>query len=273
MQIPIRQASIPVIYKTPSGDLSRTVTLNVSDIVPLATGTNRENIIRNSVEALSGIQRQVMSDLYRLFVLGNFTRYNGESGKATEPALNRQYPNHETLPEFELKSGKFNALGMIVYNLRKHPESYKTGYRILGGILLSLFGEKVFDSPQLEIGDEFSPPEEVSEVETFSEGAVRRILVNSYERDRAARQKCIAHYEAKCWYCHFDFHEAYGEIGKGFIHVHHLRLLSEIGAEYQVDPIQDLRPVCPNCHAIIHKRNPPYTLEEVQGFLQKAKQQ
>jgi 5-methylcytosine-specific restriction protein A len=49
--------------------------------------------------------------------------------------------------------------------------------------------------------------------------------------------------------------------------VHHLQPLSGLGADYEVDPVEDLRPVCPNCHAIIHLRNPPYPLSEVKSFL------
>jgi 5-methylcytosine-specific restriction protein A len=45
--------------------------------------------------------------------------------------------------------------------------------------------------------------------------------------------------------------------------VHHLKSLAEIGAEYELDPVRDLRPVCPNCHAMIHRKYPPYGLEEV----------
>jgi 5-methylcytosine-specific restriction enzyme A len=54
-----------------------------------------------------------------------------------------------------------------------------------------------------------------------------------------------------------------GDIGKGFIHVHHLTQLSDIGQGYEVDPVKDLRPVCPNCHAMLHKKNPPYTIDEI----------
>jgi 5-methylcytosine-specific restriction protein A len=53
----------------------------------------------------------------------------------------------------------------------------------------------------------------------------------------------------------------------GFTHVHHLKLLSTVGSGYQVDPIEDLRPVCPNCHAVIHRREPPYSIDEVRAFL------
>ena len=54
--------------------------------------------------------------------------------------------------------------------------------------------------------------------------------------------------------CEFNFEAFYGERGKGFIHVHHLSSLAEIGQEYEVDPVNDLRPVCPNCHAMLHRK-------------------
>ena len=63
--------------------------------------------------------------------------------------------------------------------------------------------------------------------------------------------------------CGIDLAEKYGEKGEKFIHVHHLKPVSEVGAQYEVDPIKDLIPVCPNCHAMIHRRAPPYTIDEV----------
>jgi len=67
-----------------------------------------------------------------------------------------------------------------------------------------------------------------------------------------------------------EFEEVYGEIGIGFIHVHHLVPISEIGTSYKIDPVKDLIPVCPNCHAMIHKRKPiPYTVDEIKEKLEK----
>ena len=43
-------------------------------------------------------------------------------------------------------------------------------------------------------------------------------------------------------------------MGKDFIHVHHIIPLNEIKEEYTVDPIKDLVPVCPNCHAMLHRK-------------------
>jgi predicted HNH restriction endonuclease len=45
--------------------------------------------------------------------------------------------------------------------------------------------------------------------------------------------------------------------------VHHLRPLSGIAEEYEIDPVEDLRPVCPNCHAMLHRKTPPYTIDEL----------
>ena len=116
----------------------------------------------------------------------------------------------------------------------------------------------------------FTFPEEIEETQgEIFEGAVKRISVNAYERSPEARRKCIEFYGANCQVCGLNFEKTYGEVGKDFIHVHHLKQISEIGKIYQVDPIQDLRPVCPNCHAIIHKRKPSYTIEEVKSFLKK----
>lgn len=113
----------------------------------------------------------------------------------------------------------------------------------------------------------FMLPEEVSDTEPLYEGIKSPIVVNSFERNAEARKKCIEYYGTRCIVCNFDFEKMYGVIGKDFIYVHHLVPLSEISERYIVDPIQDLRPVCPNCHAIIHRRKPAYTIEEVKKVL------
>ncbi len=117
---------------------------------------------------------------------------------------------------------------------------------------------------------DFTFPEEVDQIqEEIYEGAVRKVTVNAYERNPEARRQCISHYGARCSICGFDFFEVYGEVGKDFVHVHHLKQISEVGETYKIDPINDLRPICPNCHAILHKQKPPYTIDEVKGFLRK----
>lgn len=108
------------------------------------------------------------------------------------------------------------------------------------------------------------------EIETeFYEGLKKTVTVNSYERNSKARELCVKHWKAICAVCDFDFEKAYGEIGKGFIHVHHLTPVAKIGKTYQVDPIKDLIPVCPNCHSIIHRKEPPFSIDEMKKMLKK----
>ena len=121
----------------------------------------------------------------------------------------------------------------------------------------------VWEDPSLE-------PSEVSGSVRF-EGAIRRILVNAYERDPEARRRCIEHYGAVCLACGMDFGLRYGASAKGFIHVHHTKPLSQCGAEYVPDPVKDLKPVCPNCHAVIHHREKVLTIAQIRKLLSKQR--
>jgi hypothetical protein len=111
-------------------------------------------------------------------------------------------------------------------------------------------------------------PEELSDSKALFEGAKYQVTVTAYERDPHARRQCIARQGTQCAICGISFGTSYGKVAEGLIHVHHLRPLAEIGQAYRVDPDADLRPVCPNCHAVLHLRKPPYSIDEVRAFLQ-----
>lgn len=116
-------------------------------------------------------------------------------------------------------------------------------------------------------GAEVLLPEEIAATVELKEGAAYRVSVNAYERNPEARRRCIEAYGASCCICGFNFVTAYGNIAEGFIHVHHLKALADIGTEYVVDPLKDLRPVCPNCHAVLHRRIPAFSIDEVREML------
>ena len=98
------------------------------------------------------------------------------------------------------------------------------------------------------------------------EGAATSVLLTVYERDPVARQRCVQHYGPVCVVCDFSFEEAFGEQLAGYIHVHHIKAISARGGAYKVDPVRDLRPVCPNCHAVIHRRRPHYSIADVKAM-------
>lgn len=115
----------------------------------------------------------------------------------------------------------------------------------------------------------FSYPEEVINPSAYIEGAKKQVVVNSYERDRDARNKAIEIHGVNCFICDMNFEDTYGEIGVGFIHVHHLKPLHTIDKEYNVDPEHDLITVCPNCHAMIHRLKEQPSKKELKKLIKK----
>lgn len=115
---------------------------------------------------------------------------------------------------------------------------------------------------------EYLFPDELELGHRYVEGARKQVRVNAYERDPRARKACLKKYGFDCTVCGFNFEKEYGDLGKEFIHVHHLKPLALLDREYHLDPVVDLRPVCPNCHAMLHTSNPPLEIEELKKLIQ-----
>jgi 5-methylcytosine-specific restriction protein A len=110
-----------------------------------------------------------------------------------------------------------------------------------------------------DLVEEFGEP-------VFREGVRTLASVNRVERSTKARTACIAAHGHRCAVCDFDFEERYGKLGRGFVHVHHLKDLA--AGERDVDPVTDLRPVCPNCHAMLHRgTSRSRSIEELRSML------
>ena len=163
---------------------------------------------------------------------------------------------------------RFEQESLPLRSLKMHGLATAQGNIVLKGELLKFIISNI-DGSYL---DEIKPidtefPTEVHEADVYNEGSVMQVTVNRYERNRDARDKCIEAKGCKCAVCGMDFEKMYGEIGKGFIHVHHLIPISSIGEDYEIDPINDLVPVCPNCHNMLHRKVPPYTPDELKKII------
>jgi putative restriction endonuclease len=117
---------------------------------------------------------------------------------------------------------------------------------------------------------DFYLPEEENE-SFFAEGFCKSIKVNAYERNPKARKACIDYHGCNCYICSVDLETIYGEIAKDYIHVHHIFEISRVGKEYEVNPITDLIPVCPNCHAMLHRKKPAYKPNELKECIKQNK--
>lgn len=155
-------------------------------------------------------------------------------------------------------NGKFVRLKLIdqIHNLKLNLENLKEN-----GLSAAPQGPvkikpDLLEYLNLNFSDNFQTnifPKMLNEENIEYEGLKKQILVNKYERSSIAREKCIEFHGLSCKVCGLKFSEKYGDIGKDFIHVHHLIPIHKIGKEYKVDYKNDLIPVCPNCHSMLHR--------------------
>ena len=115
-------------------------------------------------------------------------------------------------------------------------------------------------------------PEEIdpvilSEPKFFYEGTITSVQVNKYERNPLARRMCIEHFGCLCNVCKFDFLKRYGDLGRNYIHVHHIIPMASIKKEYILNPEKDLIPVCPNCHSMIHRKKEMLSITELKQMI------
>lgn len=108
--------------------------------------------------------------------------------------------------------------------------------------------------------------------ETFVEGARREGRAAGYERDPKARAACLAHYGYQCAGCDFDPVATFGPGNeRAAIEVHHLTPLAVVAEAHVVDPVKDLRPLCCNCHDMVHRVSPPMPIESLRQLLARAR--
>jgi hypothetical protein len=100
----------------------------------------------------------------------------------------------------------------------------------------------------------------VDDVVAALEGEERLRLVRHRHRERALRgakiQEVLGRSQdgrLRCEVpgCGFDFEARYGELGRGYAQVHHLRPLA-VSGEPRETTLADLAVVCANCHVMIH---------------------
>ena len=105
------------------------------------------------------------------------------------------------------------------------------------------------------------------EVAGFPEGALTAVQMNRYERDPRNRAAAVALHGTACAGCGLELKSKYGPIAESLIEVHHVTPVSQLGAGYVIDPMHDLVPLCPNCHAVVHRQVPPLTIGELRQLL------
>jgi len=176
--------------------------------------------------------------------------------------LGKRIAEYHSVSADDLNDGFQGVWWQLIMDGRRNEQGFN--WSLKGNLFDALVELELLQ--ELEVG---VFPEVVSPTEDLYEGARKTIIVNSYERNASAAKMCKNHYGTICLVCDMDFESVYGDLGKGFIHVHHLIELSTIAKKYKVNPIRDLRPVCPNCHAMLHRTKPALSIDQLRSVMEK----
>lgn len=110
---------------------------------------------------------------------------------------------------------------------------------------------------------------ENAEFESGVEGNKKQRYTTYYERIPENRKQAIKIHGVTCKACDFNFEKKYGSLGKDFIHVHHIKPISQFEKPKKINPETDLIPLCPNCHSMVHRfKSKTLSLEELKEIIQ-----
>ncbi|MFQ6372909.1 HNH endonuclease [Shewanella sp. YIC-542] len=206
---------------------------------------------------LSALHAMPLGEAYQRTISNSATRYYLERFLALMEG--REFANVLRSVDLHIRyynqqgSGKQRALARLLVEFQERAREHYgwTSFRISSPIE----SDVVKDSQQ----------------PVFHEGGCKTIELSVHERDPAARKACIQHFGATCQVCGFDFEKTYGTLGQGFIHVHHRVDLALVSNRREVNPIEDLIPVCPNCHAMLHSEMPAMAVEDLKIIIKSQK--
>ncbi|HGM9833524.1 TPA: HNH endonuclease [Proteus mirabilis] len=149
-----------------------------------------------------------------------------------------------------------------------HPTNSEWNIQTIGQNVQDELAELLFKGIERKIGNITIDNTHVSDSKYYREGKPRTTTVTTYDRNSEAREACLAEYGYICSICNFDFYRHYGVLGKNFIEVHHLNQLADLAEEHEINPIEDLRPVCSNCHRMLHRKRPALSIKELQKIIE-----
>jgi len=122
-----------------------------------------------------------------------------------------------------------------------------------------------------------SVPFFIKEDNIVTEGNAEEKKVKVKTRSPELRDAAIKYYTEKmgalkCYICDFSFEEKYGEHGKGYIEIHHERPVCNYDdkgfSEFLKDAVLFVKPLCSNCHRMIHRNTKkPLTIEELKALI------
>lgn len=174
------------------------------------------------------------------------------------------YNDYYSIEELLLMSSKIKSKDDIIagpygYISSKAIEAYIRFYALKHNIDLETI--TIPDNTQTDEDDDGE--DEKNRIE----GRLTEARVLRRQRNRQARQQCLEASGYKCYVCGFDFEKAYGEIGKGFLEVHHTKPMKTYDDEHPI-PQSELCALCSNCHSIIHRKKEVLDVDKLKSYFE-----
>ncbi len=194
--------------------------------------------------------------------------------------------------KFESECGRIRDAGLIIEtNAKRIVEMSSVNMERLPAFELTMFTDPPLDQSTIEKDLEIQKLTQLLEnalvllyllISHFDEkpgvlgagdveGEIGRTSCNSYSRSARNRVLCLEKFGYVCLACGLNPESIYGQSGKKIIHVHHREPLSLMDEPKALNPFEDLVPLCPNCHNFAHKRNPPFSVDEIAATLADVK--
>ena len=191
----------------------------------------------------------------------------GQAGQGTYRNANGAYMKVMNFRRFDphfTSAGKKglshgNRLEEAVWNdFANEPAKLASVAAAIRATLTSDEGQKL--AQDLPVDDDFEA----------AEGKVLTAVHRRRERNRTLiekrKQKALNETgDLRCEGCGMSFEERYGEVGRGFIEVHHTRPVHQLKPGDKTR-ISELALVCANCHRMIHRRRPWLSISDLKAI-------
>ena len=203
----------------------------------------------------------------------------------TSRQIARKLINEHDIP---VQYGRFREDGKWYHHLTKFPSAFLDSH----GYIIFNSKEEYQQCPYLHLGQDVNIPKGISAIPgytayndgtsitgskskttakktTFAEGGTQEIILELQKRDPKLKALAIEKYGLTCQVCNFDFAKFYGELGSGYIEMHHLVPLG-VTKEERMSTVDDVAIVCPNCHRVLHRNGKePFSIEQLKAAIQK----
>ena len=206
---------------------------------------------KSNAQEIADFTEKELADFIRQYADANFKGIYAETDHNYYDRIIKQIPlNPKMKTANEAGELRFSS-HLKLYSMFLESKEYK-----------QLFQRKIVGTNEKPSTSAPSSTSSKPQEREMTEGEKKHVAYEVAHRNPALRQACLDKYGYQCQCCGMDFVSLYGEeLGAGFIEVHHLKMISTFDESRPDYYVENLVPLCSNCHSMIHHgKEGPLTL-------------